>query len=141
VVVVCPGRKSEMSLETVKDKVLGMVNQLDEIQLMQVVTSLTLTVKESKKNRKQALQNTILRHLSSEELEDSADEGLAVFQKLDGDLTEMLAENQNGVDDKTQIEQLKKTVDELLRRGPNGDSSSSSSDSQGGHGERRLRNS
>ena len=105
-----------MELDQLKKKVLGMVNQLNEIQLIRVATSLTLTVKESKKLRKDAILNTILRYLASEELEDSADEGLAVFQKLDGELVAILAEGSDQDDDKSQIEMLKKTVDALVKR-------------------------
>ena len=99
-----------------KEKVEGMVKQLDELQLMQVVTSLGLTIKDTKKSRKVAMHNSVMRYLSSEELEDSADDGLAVFQKLEGELQAILADSLDDADDKTQIELLKKTVDELLRR-------------------------
>ena len=119
-----------MAVEAVRKNVLDMVDQLDEVQLMQVVTSLTLTIKDSKKTRKEALRNAIRRHLSSEDLEDSADEGLAVFEKLKEELSEIL-DGQN-VDDKTQIEQLKKTVDALLKRDPSGGGASSTGDSSGG---------
>ena len=119
-----------MAVEAVRKNVLDMVDQLDEVQLMQVVTSLTLTIKDSKKTRKEALRNAIRRHLSSEDLEDSADEGLAVFEKLNEELSGML--DVQNVDDKTQIEQLKKTVDALLKRDPSGGGASSTGDSSGG---------
>ena len=131
---------------TVKEKVEGMIKQLDELQLMQVVTSLGLTVKDTKKSKKEAMQSVVKRHLSSEEIEDSQDEGLAVFQKLEGELQAILADSLEDADDKTQIEILKKTVDELLRRdkgksiksenGSSGSGGGGATDSQG----RRVRN-
>ena len=101
---------------TVKEKVEGMIKQLDELQLMQVVTALGLTIKDTKKSRKEAMRNVVKRYLSSEDLEESEDEGLAVFMKLEGELQAILADSLESADDKTQIEMLKKTVDELLRR-------------------------
>ena len=54
-----------MSVAEVRQSVLGMLQRLDEIQLLQVATSLSLTVKETKKNRKQAILNMIIRHFIS----------------------------------------------------------------------------
>ena len=101
-----------MSVAEVKQSVLGMLQRLDEIQLLQVATSLSLTVKETKKNRKQAILNMILRHFSSEEIEDSQDEGLAVFTAMEEELKNLL-EDDLDADEKQKLDLLKQALAEL----------------------------
>ena len=67
---------------------LHIVSQLEEI-----CTHLNLVVPESKKDKVKASRNAIRRYLSSEELEDSADEGLEVFDKLNAILKQMVGDN------------------------------------------------
>ena len=70
------------TVKEVKDLTLNLIKDLDIAQLLQVAESLQLEVKEEKKSRKEAIQNVILRHLSSENVEDSADEGLALYKQV-----------------------------------------------------------
>ena len=70
------------TVKEVKDLTLNLIKDLDGSQLLQVAESLQLEVKDEKKSRKEAIQNVILRHLSSEDVEDSADEGLALYKQV-----------------------------------------------------------
>ena len=70
------------TVKEVKDLTLNLIKDLDIAQLLQVAESLKLEVKEEKKSRKEAIQNVILRHLSSEDVEDSTDEGLALYKQV-----------------------------------------------------------
>ena len=79
-----------MSASEVRDEVEEMLKELDEAQLETVATSMSLTMKDGKKNKKEALRNLITRHLRSDELEDMLDEGLDVFQKLKTQLEGMV---------------------------------------------------
>ena len=77
-------------VEEVKELMLGMLKELNEIQLVEVAESLSLTIKEEKKSKKESLRNLILRHLTSEDVEDSPDEGLALYKTVSEKLTSML---------------------------------------------------
>ena len=77
-----------------KGEVLVALEKLHVItQLEEVCTHLNLVVPESKKDKVKASQNAIRRYLSSEELEDSADEGLEIFQKLNVILKKMVGDD------------------------------------------------
>ena len=77
-----------------KGEVLVALEKLHIItQLEEVCTHLNLVVPESKKDKVKASQNAIRRYLSSEELEDSADEGLEIFQKLNVILKKMVGDD------------------------------------------------
>ena len=87
------------TVKEVKDLTLNLIKDLDGSQLLQVAESLQLEVKDEKKSRKEAIQNVILRHLSSEDVEDSADEGLALYKQV--------SEQVSGILDKQYQEQMK----------------------------------
>ena len=68
--------------EAAKSEVLQLVPKLAELQLLEITDNLSLKLTDKpKSDRKKALRNLLKRHLESSELEDSDDEGLAVFQK------------------------------------------------------------
>ena len=56
--------------------------KLTELQLLEITDGLSLKLSKKKKERKEALQNLLVRHITSEEVEDSDDEGLALYTKL-----------------------------------------------------------
>ena len=69
--------------EAAKSEVLQLVPKLSELQLLEITDNLSLKLTDKpKSDRKKALRNLLKRHIESSELEDSEDEGLAVFQKL-----------------------------------------------------------
>ena len=80
-------------VEVAREEVLQMLPELSEIQLGEVVTSLTLTVKDpkSKASMKSVLLNTIRRYITSEEVEDKDDQGLAMLGRLHDDLEQKLS--------------------------------------------------
>ena len=98
----------EMSLSSVnlslspKEEAILLLGKLTELQLMEISSGLDLTVKEGKTDRKKALYNGIVRFLASEEVEDSEDEGLAIFEKLVEDMRLLLQEEEleKAMDDK-----------------------------------------
>ena len=57
----------------VKDLTLNLIKDLNEAQMLEVIESLELTVKEEKKSNKEAVRNVLIRHLTSEDIEDSPD--------------------------------------------------------------------
>ena len=75
-----------------REEVLQMLPELSETQLEDVVTGLTLTVRESKGkgSRKSVLLNTLRRYLTSEEVEDENDQGLGMLEKLHNELEHKL---------------------------------------------------
>ena len=80
--------------EAAREEVLRLLPKLTELQLLEITTGLSLTLSKSKKDRKTALQNLLIRHVSSEEVEESEDEGLAMFLKLTSDMEELIAEDE-----------------------------------------------
>ena len=62
-----------------RKELLHLVPKLTELQLVEVTAGLDLKLAKPKKDRKEALQNLLVRHISSEEVEDSGDEGLALY--------------------------------------------------------------
>ena len=80
-------------VEVAREEVLHMLPELSELQLDQVVTGLTLTVKEvkGKGSRKSVLLNTIRRYITSEEVDDQEDQGLAMLGKLHDELEQKLS--------------------------------------------------
>ena len=76
--------------EVVRKEVMERLQQVGVGELLEIITGLSLTVADDKKTNKRALFNIVMRHLSSEAVEDAEDEGLATFLKLNDDLKEML---------------------------------------------------
>ena len=56
-----------------KDNVLQLVPKLSELQLLEVCTGEGLQLTKSKKDRKTALANMLVRYVTSEDVEDSDD--------------------------------------------------------------------
>ena len=79
-----------MTATEVRDSAESLLKELNEEQLIEVAKSLSLTLKDGKKNKKEALRNLITRHLRSDAVEDMADEGLDCFQKVLDQLTGMV---------------------------------------------------
>ena len=74
----------------VKDLTLNLIKDLNEAQMLEVIESLELTVKEEKKSNKEAVRNVLIRHLTSEDIEDSPDGGLDVYKKVAEQVSEIL---------------------------------------------------
>ena len=79
--------------EAAKEEAVRLAKQLSELQLVEVCAGLSLTPKDGKTDRKKALKNCLVRYLESEELEERPDEGLSVFEKLVGELSELIKED------------------------------------------------
>lgn len=95
-----------MADETARKEVLEKLQQLAVNQLVEVCSSLGVTVAEAKKAKKESLFNAIIRYLSSEDIEDSDDGGMSIFLKLNDDLGKM------GPDVKSNITSVATTVTE-----------------------------
>ena len=80
-------------VEVAREEVLTMLPELSETQLDEVVTGLTLTVKEvkGKASRKSVLLNTVRRYITSEEMDDQEDQGLAMLGQLHEELEKKLS--------------------------------------------------
>ena len=68
--------------EVAKENVLQLVARLSELQLLEVCDSEDLKLTKTKKDRKSALKNLLIRYISSEDVEDATDDGLALFEKF-----------------------------------------------------------
>ena len=77
-------------------EVVQRLSLLNDEQLEEVATQLDVTVAAPKRGKQGALLNSILRHLTSETVEDLEDEGLSVFLKLNDEMAEMLEVKHDG---------------------------------------------
>ena len=77
--------------EEKKHEVLQQLPLLDVNQLTTICGALSITVPPVKMGKRSAIFNLIMRHLNSETVEDSADQGLQLFEDIDGQLKGMLA--------------------------------------------------
>ena len=93
--------------EVAKEEAMKLVKRLSELQLLEVCAGLNLKPKDGKTDRKKALKNCLVRYLESEELEDSADEGLAVFEKVASDMRALIEEDLEE-EEKSKLKDLKK---------------------------------
>ena len=93
--------------------------KLSEQDLTEVCTGLSLVIKDGKKEKKQAMRNAIRRYMCSEEMEELADEGLSIFQKLKDNIEDML-QDQMEVEAKSKLEDLKQAIDNTLSSGSKG---------------------
>ena len=89
--------------EEKKHEVLQQLPLLDADQLTTICIALSLTVPPVKKGNRSAIFNLIMRHLNSETVEDSADQGLQLFEDIDGQLKGMLA-NRVKVETKSSVD-------------------------------------
>lgn len=76
--------------EELLDEVLVKLQALEVASLEEICVNLKLNVPANKRGKKQAVKNVIIRHLSSEEVEDSADGGEAFLNQLDMELGKRL---------------------------------------------------
>ena len=77
-----------------RDAVIAHLRRISSTQVEEICTALQLVIPETKKNNKRAMVNAVARYLSSEEVEDTPDEGLELFQKLHKQMKEMLGEDE-----------------------------------------------
>ena len=84
--------------EAAKEEVLLLVPRLTELQLLEVTAGIDLKLTKTKKDRKAALQNLLIRHISSEEVEEQEDEGLALFRDLASQMRELIEEDEEEKD-------------------------------------------
>ena len=121
--------------EVAKNNVLHMVAKLSELQLLEVCDAEGLKLSKTKKDRKTAMRNMLTRHISSEEVEESPDEGLALFEKLSAQMRDMLSEDTEelerlqkeqemklAMDVDSKLKVLKSTLDEFELDGGSGQS-------------------
>ena len=94
-------------LGEVKALTLGLIKELNETQLVTIAESLSLTVKEEKKSKLEAMRNLIHRHLTSEDIEDSPDEGLDLYKKVAEEVSAILDAQYQ---DKSELEKLKDQI-------------------------------
>ena len=93
--VVVRGGTSLKMADAAKEEVMQLVPKLSELQLLEVCDTEDLKLSKTKKftNRKSALRNLLIRHISSEEVEDAEDEGLALFTKLSAQMRDLVQED------------------------------------------------
>ena len=84
--------------EAAKEEVLLLVPRLTELQLLEVTAGIDLKLTKTKKDRKAALQNLLIRHISSEEVEEQEDEGLALFRAVATQMRELIEEDEEEKD-------------------------------------------
>ena len=77
-------------LEAVKREVVQRLSLLRRPDLEQVAERLEVQVPEARREREGALLNAVLRHLTSEDIEDLPDEGLELFTALNAQMEEII---------------------------------------------------
>jgi hypothetical protein len=97
-----------------KDDVLQLVPKLSELQLLEVCDSENLKLTKTKKDRKSALGNLLIRHVSSEDVEDAEDEGLSLFQKLSTQMRELINEDDEEEARKAQVQKEQQEIQAKL---------------------------
>ena len=98
----------------VKTELLNLVPKLTELQLLEITDGLSLKLSKKKKERKEALQNLLVRHITSEEFEDSDDEGLALYTKLLAQVKELVAEDEEEKFPKNPVTKLEQELEGVL---------------------------
>ena len=76
--------------ETVKKEVVQRLQLVNTSQLTEICDRLHLEIATNKKENQMALFNLVMRHITSEEMEDGPDGGLAVLQQMNEELAVML---------------------------------------------------
>ena len=100
--------------EAAKEEVLRLVPKLTELQLLEVTAGIDLKLTKNKEDRKSALQNLLIRHVSSEEVEEQDDEGLALFTKLSTQMQELVQEDEEEKEMKETKQKLEKELEKTL---------------------------
>ena len=101
--------------EVAKKELLQLVPKLTELQLLEVTNGLGLKLSKSKKDRKVALHNLLVRHITSEDVEDSDDEGLALFNQLLTQVKELIEEDEEEMEDKAAKANLERELENALK--------------------------
>jgi hypothetical protein len=102
-----------MAAEKTRSEVLAGVRMLNVAQLEDCCEKLKLTVADAKKGSKKAMENIIMRYLTSEELEESEDEGMMIFLMFYDHMKTLLeAETTNTIDQLSQVMSKKISEDE-----------------------------
>ena len=95
------------NLEDIKDDVLDKLSQLNIAELSEICTAIQLTVPESKKTKRLTIYRAVVKHLSSSEVEESADNGEELFTQVETvadqllELRVRIAAGNNGEDGET----------------------------------------
>ena len=84
----------------VKDSVLQQLRFLDADELAELCTASNITIPPNKEGNRNAIHTIVLRHINSEDVEDSNDQGLGLFTLMDDELKRLLAARG---DDKTSV--------------------------------------
>ena len=98
----------------VKTELLHLVPKLTELQLLEITDGLKLKLSKPKKERKEALQNLLVRHITSEEVEDSDDEGFALYTTLLAQIKELVAEDEEEKFPKDPVTKLEQDLEGVL---------------------------
>ena len=97
-----------------KIELLHLVPKLSELQLLEITDGLNLKLTKKKKERKEALQNLLVRHITSEEVEDSEDEGLELYNTLLAQVKELVAEDEEEKFPKGPVTKLEEDFEGVL---------------------------
>ena len=100
--------------EVAKENVLQLVARLSELQLLEVCDSENLKLTKTKKDRKSALKNLLIRHISSEDVKESADDGKALFEKLSTQMRELLNEDEEEMKAQLMAQQEQEMKEQLM---------------------------
>ena len=102
-----------------KEVVLQLVPKLAELELLEVCAGLNLKLSDKpRKDRKTALYNMLVRHITSEEIEEKEEaEQLAIFGKLGSELQLLLHEKlgEDGDEDAAKAEELEEAMLQKLQ--------------------------
>ena len=94
-----------MELENLRQNVIRRLQVLPDDSLKEVASELGVEVAAGKLGRKGIWLNTLVRHLTSEAIEDLEDEGLSTFLKLTDDLDKI--ETEVAEDEETKFSSFK----------------------------------
>jgi hypothetical protein len=85
-----------------KDDVLQQLRFLEASELAEICTSSNIVIPPTKTGNRNAIHTLIMRHINSEAVEDSTDQGLQLFTEMDTQLKQILS-NREEDDDKTVV--------------------------------------
>ena len=77
-------------MDAIRQDVLEGLPQVEIEDLLVVCAAVNVQVADTKKTNKKAVENALIRYLTSEQVEDELDGVLAIFQKVDSELKAML---------------------------------------------------
>ena len=89
-------------MDAIRQDVLEGLQQVDIEDLLVVCAAVNVQVADTKKTNKKAVENALIRYLTSEQVEDELDGGLAIFQKVDTELKAMI-EGKDGAEGKGKV--------------------------------------